>query len=102
MTDRLATLERMLEGRPDDTRALFGLALEYERLERWEDVVTVLTRYLAIAADEGNGYGRLARAYLQLGREDDARDAYRTGIITANRFGHPTMAGEFEDALDAM
>ena len=102
MTDRLTTLERMVENRPEDTRALFGLALEYERLERWEDVVAVLTRYLAIAADEGNGYGRLARAFLHLGREDDAREAYNTGIVVANRFGHPTMAGEFEDALDAM
>src|SRR5687767_8659760 len=31
--DRLATLQHMLERNPDDTRARFGLPLEYEKLQ---------------------------------------------------------------------
>jgi predicted Zn-dependent protease len=102
MNDRITALRRMLERNPDDVRARFGLAAEYERLQQWSDVVEQLTAYLAVAADEGNAYGRLARACLELGRTDDARAAYQAGIAAAARHGHPSMAGEFEDALEEL
>lgn len=100
--DRIASLKRMAESRPEDPRARFGLALEYERLERWEDAADELKTYLGMASDEGNAYGRLARALRRLGQDDEAREAYRRGIEAANRHGHPTMAEEFEEELDAM
>jgi tetratricopeptide (TPR) repeat protein len=87
----------MLEKRPGDPRARFGLALEYERLERWDEVVFHLREYLATSDDEGNAYGRLARALLRLGRGDEARDAYRAGIAAATSHGHPTLAAELEE-----
>lgn len=97
---RIDALKRMAESRPQDPRARFGLALEYERLERWEDVVRELEAYLAVADDEGNAYGRLGNALLRLGRDDEARAAYRRGIEAAYRHGHPTMAMEFEEVLE--
>lgn len=97
---RIAALRRMAERNPDDPRPLFGLALEYERAERWDDVVRVLRDYLARTDDEGNAWGRLGAALRRLGRDDEARDAYRRGIETALRHGHPSMAAEFEDALE--
>ena len=100
--DRIEALRRMAAARPDDPRARFGLALEYERLGRWEEAVEELRAYLATAADEGNAYGRLARALRKLGRNEDARAAYAQGIEAAYRHGHPSMAGEFEDELDGM
>lgn len=90
----------MLETRPDDVRARFGLALEYERAGQWESVVRELTTYLDQADDEGNAWGRLARAHLKLGEEDKARSAYEQGIAAAGRHGHPTMAMELEEELD--
>lgn len=100
--DRVEALRRLAETRPDDPRARFGLALEYERLGRWEEVATALRQYLAMTEDEGNAWGRLARALLRLDREEEAREAYRQGIDAAYRHGHPTMAGEFEDELDSL
>ena len=97
---RIDALRRMVEKRPDDPRARFGLAAEYERLERWEDVVRELEGYLAVADDEGNAWGRLGRALLKLGREEEARAAYTRGIQEANRHGHPSMASEFEETLE--
>lgn len=99
---RIETLRRMIEARPGDPRARFGLALELERLGRWEEVVRELTDYLALTDDEGNAYGRLAHALEKLGRTSEARDAYRRGVEAATRHGHPTMAAEFEDELDAL
>jgi Flp pilus assembly protein TadD len=99
---RIDALTKMLEARPDDVRARFGLALEMERLERWNEVVEHLGRYLASTEDEGNAYGRLARALRRLGRDDDAREAYRSGIAAASRHGHPTLAMDLEAELDEM
>jgi Flp pilus assembly protein TadD len=97
---RIEALRRMLDSRPDDPRAYFGLALEYERAGRWEDVAASLERYLVLATDEGNAYGRLGNALRQLGRDDEARGAYQRGIEVAMRHGHPTMAQEFEEVLE--
>ena len=97
---RLAALERMLGNRPDDSRLRFGLALEYLNAGRKEDGIRELRTYLDQTDDEGNGWGRLAAALLDLGREDEAREAYETGIASALRHGHPTMADEFRELLE--
>ena len=99
---RIESLKRMAEARPDDPRARFGLALEYERAGEWEEVVTQLRAYLERTQDEGNAYGRLAHALMQLGREEEAREAYRDGIRAAYRHSHPTMALEYEEILDEL
>lgn len=96
---RIDNLRRMLEKHPDDARLRFGLALEYEKLERWEEVAEQLERYLELTADEGNAWGRLGAALRRLGREEEARAAYRNGMEAAHRHHHPTMAAEFEEIL---
>jgi Flp pilus assembly protein TadD len=97
---RIAALHRMVELSPNDARLRFGLALEYEKLERWEQVASELREYLALADDQGNAWGRLGRALRELGREGEARESYRRGIDVANRHGHPGMAAEFEEILE--
>lgn len=97
---RIEALRRMLEKRPDDARARFGLAAEYEKAGRWEDAVRELRAYLEGADDQGNAWGRLGKALLELGRDDEARAAYRRGIEAAGRHGHPSMAAEFEETLE--
>ena len=98
-TDRIDALLRMLDRSPGDARLHFGLALEYEKAERWQDVVAVLRAYLAASQDEGNAWGRLGRALHRLGRTDEAITAYETGVRTARAHGHPSMAADFEDIL---
>jgi Flp pilus assembly protein TadD len=97
--DRIAALQQLLEKNPADARLRFGLALEYEKQERWTEAAELLQSYLHDADDEGNAWGRLGHALRQLGRADEARAAYRRGIEVANRHGHPTMAMEFEEVL---
>jgi E3 SUMO-protein ligase RanBP2 len=97
---RIAALEKMLDEHPGDPRPRFGLALEYEKEERWEEMAVALRAYLERTDDEGNAWGRLGVALRHLGRDDEAREAYRQGIEAANRHGHPSMAWEFEDVLD--
>lgn len=100
--ERIEALRRMLERTPGEARIRFGLAAEYERLGRWDDAARELRAYLADADDEGNAWGRLGRALAELGRLDEAREAYRTGIACAARHGHPSMAAEFEETLEEL
>ena len=99
MTDRIPSLLALLEKRPDDARLHFGLATEYEKLRRWDDAVARLRAYLELTEDEGNAWGRLGHALGRLGRDEEAREAYRHGIDAARRDGHPSMAAEFESLL---
>ncbi len=102
MNERIDALRRMLEKNPRDARARFGLAAEYEKAGRWHDVVDQLTAYLGITDDEGNAWGRLWRALREIDRDNEARDAYRKGIEAASRHGHPSMAADFQDAIDEL
>lgn len=97
---RIDNFRRMLEKHPDDPRLRFGLALEYEKAERWAEMAGELQRYLEVAEDEGNAWGRLGTALRRLGKSEEARSAYRNGIDAATRHGHPTMADEFQAVLD--
>jgi len=99
-TPRIEALEKMLRSRPGDPRLLFGLALEYLNAGDRDEGVRKLRAYLDVADDEGNAWGRLGAVLRDLGRDDEAREAYRRGIAEATRHGHPTMAAEFEDVLE--
>jgi E3 SUMO-protein ligase RanBP2 len=97
---RLDVLKRILERNPADTRALFGLAAEHEKIGAWEEVIAYLNRYLETANDQGNGWGRLGNALRKLGRDQEARVAYQSAADAARKHGHPSMAAEFEETLE--
>ena len=91
----------MLAGDPANTAVLFGLAKEYEKSGDDARVIDTLERYLAAADDEGNAYGMLARAYERTNQSDKAREAYNRGFDAAMSHGHPGMAEEYREILEA-
>jgi tetratricopeptide (TPR) repeat protein len=97
---RIKALHALLEKNPNDARAHFGLAAEYEKLELWDAVVEELQQYLAMTEDQGNAWGRLAHALRKGGRDAEAREAYQKGITAAQANGHPSMAAEFQATLE--
>lgn len=99
-TERIRNLEQLVARNPDDVRARFGLALELEKAERWNEAVEQFRAYLGRADDQGNAWGRLGQVLRRLGDEVAAREAYRRGVEAANRHGHPSMAAEFEEVLE--
>ncbi|UCC24101.1 MAG: tetratricopeptide repeat protein [Gemmatimonadales bacterium] len=100
MSSRIDALRSMLDKRPDDPRLRFGLALEYLNAGQLAEGVEQLREYLSSTEDEGNAWGRLGAALYELGREEEAREAYRRGIAQAEKHGHPTMADEFREILE--
>ena len=101
-SSRSDAFRAMLAKDPADPRAHFGLANEALKAGHYADAVEHLQTYLRVYDDEGNGYGRLAEALAALGRGDEAREALRRGIDAAERFGHPSMAGELSARLDEL
>ena len=97
---RVDIFRMMLESDPDNTAVMFGLAKEYEKAGRFDEMIEVLTDYLQRADDEGNAYGMLAAAYLKTGRPDAARRAYERGAEVALAHGHPSMAQDYRLALE--
>jgi predicted Zn-dependent protease len=99
-TSRIEVFEQMLAAEPENAMVMFGLAKEYEKAGRHEDVIAVLTKYLRVQNDEGNAYGILARAYEQTGRRDEAKRTYQRGIEAATAHGHPSMAEDYRMTLE--
>ncbi len=97
---RIDIFRMMLEGDPDNTSVMFGLAKEYEKAGRFDDMIDVLSDYLQRADDEGNAYGMLAAAYLKTGRRDAARKAYERGAEVALAHGHPSMAADYRMMIE--
>jgi tetratricopeptide (TPR) repeat protein len=97
--DRINYFERMLADNPDNPTGLLALANEYQKVERYEDEAAVLERYISKHEDEGNAYARLGEVLSRLGRKDEARSAYETGIGQAEKFGHSGMADDLRLAL---
>jgi predicted Zn-dependent protease len=87
---------------PSNVLAKYGLANEALKAGLYDEAREQLTAYLAVYDDEGNGYSRLAEALVQLNQREEARDALRRGIAAATRFGHPGMASELEERLEAL
>lgn len=96
---RIDIFKQMLQSDPVNSSILFGLAKEYEKVGQSQEMIATLERYLAVADDEGNAFGMLARAYEQAAQLDKARATYQRGIDAAMAHGHPSMAEEYRTAL---
>ena len=100
-SSRIDLFRMMLESDPDNTAVMFGLAKEYEKAGRFDEVVEALTEYLQRADDEGNAYGMLANAYLKVGNREAARKAYERGAEVALAHGHPSMAQDYKFFIES-
>ncbi|MCH8029630.1 MAG: tetratricopeptide repeat protein [Candidatus Dadabacteria bacterium] len=101
-TSILESLKALVEKNPASELGRYGLANEYMKLEMYPEAIEQINEYLKLKDDEGAVYRMLAEGYMKLGRKDEAIEAYKKGIESANRHGHPTMAEEFEDAIEFM
>ena len=97
---RIEQLKMLITKDPDNPLGRYGLANEYFKAERYEDAIDEIHEYLKLKDDEGAVYRMLAECYLRTGNTESAKEAYVKGIEAASRHGHPTMAEEFEEAIE--
>lgn len=100
--DRLEALKAMLRKDPTDALLHYMLATEYYNAGQYRECVSAIAKYLSLAEDEGAAYRTLAQALVRLGKVPEARQAYEAGILAAQKFAHPSMVEEYEDALKAL
>ena len=100
MQNRIEVFKQMLEADPSNTMVMFGLAKEYEKLEDYEEVISVLEKYLTESDDEGNAYGMLAKAYDKTGNVEKAKETLTKGIEVSTAHGHPSMAQDYRMTLE--
>jgi Tfp pilus assembly protein PilF len=98
---RIDIFKQMLVNDPVNSSILFGLAKEYEKAGQTAEMIETLEGYLAIADDEGNAFGMLARAYQKAEQPDKAKETYQRGIDAATAHGHPSMAEEYRTVLES-
>jgi predicted Zn-dependent protease len=98
---RIELFEQMLANDPENSSVLFGLAKEYEKAGRNQELIETLSRYIEVADDEGNAYGMLARAYELAGDRVKAKETYLKGANAAGAHGHPSMAEEYRSILSS-
>lgn len=92
----------MIQEDPGDALLYYMLANEYFNAGQYRECVQAMETYLGLAEDEGAAYRTLAQALIALGRMAEARQAYEAGIEAAKRFGHPSMAQEYQETLEGL
>ena len=99
---RIDQLKTMLEETPEDAELRYFLAMAYVSAG---DQTAALAAFRQLA-EESPGY---VPAYVQcgqllarLGREDEARAIFKSGIAAAHKAGDAHAAGEMEAFLDSL
>jgi len=101
MTDsKIDQLKKLVGKNPDNPLGRYGLANEYYKEGQFENTIRELEIYFKIKDDEGAAYRLLAECYSNMGDKEKAIEAYKKGIKQALKHGHPSMAEEFEEALE--
>lgn len=98
--ERIAALEAMLAADPDDTFALYGLAMEHKALDALEAAEPLLRRLLALEPGHLYGYYQLGEVLIADDREDDAQAVLEAGIARARAAGEGKALNELVALLD--
>jgi predicted Zn-dependent protease len=96
---RLAFLEKVTGEGSRDPLAWYGLAMEYRKLERWDDALQAFTRLRADQPDYVAMYLMCGQMLGDAGQKDSAREWLESGVAAAKQKGDSHAASELESAL---
>ncbi len=99
---RIEVFRAMSEQQPDNEMIWYGLASEYVKLESWEEAVASLETVIRLKPDYTAAYQLLGTSLINLGRKDEAVNAWTQGMEAADRTGawkaRQHMEGLLKDA----
>ena len=99
MTPRMAQIEEMLAADPGDAMLRYMLGMEYASAGDDEAAVREFGKLLDGDAPYVPAFHMAGQALARLGREADAADVLRRGVVAARRVGDLHAAGEMEGLL---
>jgi Tfp pilus assembly protein PilF len=99
---RLDVLKSMVEQKPEDSFARYGLAMEYANTGELEAAVEQFRELLRHNPNYAAGYFHGGRTLEKLGLIDEARQMYRDGIEITAASGDEHTRSELIAALQAL
>src|SRR4051794_20472134 len=96
---RLAFLEKVTAEGSEDPLAWYGLAMEYRKLQRWDEALQTFTTLRTRKPDYIAMYLMCGQMLDEAGRKDEARDWLEVGLAKANANGDSHAASEIQSAL---
>lgn len=72
LQDKIETYELMLRQHPDDVSLMNRLAVQYSRMQRYDDAIDVLRRAVMIDPRSSSSYNNLGNIYRLMNQYDDA------------------------------
>ncbi len=96
---RLVFLEKLTRDGTDDPLAWYGLAMEYRKLERWDEALQTFTTLRSRLPDYVAMYLMCGQMLDGIGRRDEAREWLEAGLERAREKGDTHAASEIESAL---
>jgi Tfp pilus assembly protein PilF len=96
---RREQIEEMLKDDPNDVFLRYGLAMEHASAGDNVAASRCLQELLQVAPDYVPAYVQAGQVLVRLGKDDDAKAVYQTGIAVARKQGDLHAAGEMEGFL---
>ena len=102
MSPRREKIEEMLKEEPNDVFLRYGLAVEYDNEERYEDSLTVFTALTKETPPHVPSFFRAAQLLARLDRISEARALLRDGIEAARLQNNSHAAAEMGEFLASL
>lgn len=96
---RLAFLEKLTREGSKDPMAWYGLAMEYRKLERWDEALQTFSALRAENPDYVAMYLMCGQMLDGVGRKEEARAWMEAGLERARAKGDGHAASELESAI---
>ncbi len=100
--DRIAMLNEILTGNPDDAFARYGLAMEFSKSGEIERAMEEFGRLLSTHPDYTAGYFMAAQALAAANRTDEAKKMLVEGISASRRTGNNHAQSEMTAMLEEL
>ena len=101
-TDRLGILKQMVAGDANNSFARYGLGMEYVKSGEFAQAVAEFRTLLERDNNYSAAYFHGGQALEKLGRIDEARAMYESGIEATTRTGDAHTREEIEGALSLL
>lgn len=99
---RLLFLEKVTAEGSEDPLAWYGLAMEYRKMERWNDALRIFTELRTRKPDYIAMYLMCGQMLSEASRKDEAREWLEAGLGKAREKGDGHAASEIESALTTL
>ena len=99
---RLEILKSMVEQKPTDAFARYGLAMEYRNSGDLESAMTEFRTIMANNPDYSPAYFHGGQTLERMGKVDEAREVYRKGVEVTLKIGNDHARSEMQGALEML